>query len=342
MTKFKNRHRVASAALFLVVGASALRAISLTGNVETDFVSPEAVIVSDGATPNGPTPDVGMPPGSPSVISGWDIKDFRFVYDAEEDSLYVGINFFGIAGDADGDGDPSRTSQQLTSRGGQDLPDLGFSEAIQISFDWNRDGVFETIAGTPTPGSTTPIPPPDFLVAPDASPAERLPAQLERFDEPYISVERYVGASQAAPDFEFKIPNVSTLPGFSASDGFNFRAFAGSFQDDGIGEDFAESLHVDLPTPVPEPVAPPIVSLTELIVSRSYFNFWGTAAGEGGIARVEYKTDQRHWTKFVPANGTTSWKFKIRRDSYHSLRVVIRAINSEGDASPEMIIEVQP
>ena len=59
-----------------------------------------------------------------------------------------------------------------------------------------------------------------------------------------------------------------------------------------------ESLHVDLPTPAPEPVAPPVVSLTELIVSRSYFNFWGTAAGEGGIARVEYKGDQRHWTKF--------------------------------------------
>ena len=171
--------------------------------------------------------------------------------------------------------------------------------------------------------------------------AERLPGQLDRFGEPFLSVERYVGASQVAPDFEFRIRNVSSLPGFDASRGFNFRAFAGSFQDDGIGEDFAELLHVDLPTPVPEPVAPPVVSLTELIVSRSYFNFWGTAAGEG-IARVEYKTDQRHWTKFVSASGTTSWKFKIRRDSYHSLRVVIRAINSEGDASPEMVIEVQP
>ena len=33
--------------------------------------------------------------------------------------------------------------------------------------------------------------------------------------------------------------------------------------------------------------------------------------------------------------------FKIRRDGYHSLRVVIRAINNEGNASPEMVIEVQ-
>ena len=336
MTKSIKWHSAALSALFLIVAASALQALSLTGNVETDFVSPEAVIVTDGSQQ-----DVGLPPAFPSPTSGWDIKDFRFFYDAQEDALYVGINFFVIAGDADGDGDPSSASAALISRGGQDLPDLGLSEAIQIEFDWNRDEVFDTLAGTPTPDGT-PIPPPDFLIAPDLTPAVRLPAQLNRFGEPVPDVERYVGATRAAPDFEFKIPNVSSLPGFDASRGFNFRAFAGSFQDDGIGEDFSDLLHVDLPTPAPEPVAPPVVSLTELIVSRSYFNFWGTAAGEGGIARVEYKTDQRHWTKFVSANGTTSWKFKIRRDSYHSLRVVIRAINNEGDASPEMVIEVQP
>jgi hypothetical protein len=101
-------------------------------------------------------------------------------------------------------------------------------------------------------------------------------------------------------------------------------------------------LHVDLPTRAPEPVAPSTISLTELIVSRSYLNFWGTASGEGGIARVEYKTDQKHWTRFVPANGTTSWRFKISRDGYHSLRVVIRAIDNQGNASPEMTVEVQP
>ena len=145
------------------------------------------------------------------------------------------------------------------------------------------------------------------------SPPDEFPARSNRFDAPISGVGQFIGAfNAAAPDFEFRIPNVSTLPGFDAASGFEFRAFAGSFQDDGIGEDHTEQpVHVSLPTPAPEPVAPPVVSLTELIVSRSYLNFWGTAAGEGGIARVEYKTDQRHWTKFVPANGTTSWKFKI-------------------------------
>ena len=317
-----------------MVAGSALPGLSLTGNVETDFVSPEAVIVTDGSDP-----DVGLPGQFGSITSGWDIKDFRFVYDAEEDVLYVGINFFGIAGDADGDGNPSGTSAQLSTLGGTDVADLGASEAIQINFDWNRDGAFDTIAGVPTNANRS-----AFSVAPYWSFAGEFPAESDLFGIPKMEVGQFVGAlNAAAPDFEFRIPDVSTMPGFDAAGGFTFRAFAGSFQDDGIGEDHTEQpLHVNLPTPAPEPVAPPLVSLTELIVSRSYFNFWGTAAGEGGIARVEYKTDQRHWTKFVSASGTTSWKFKIRRDSYHSLRVVIRAINNEGDPSPEMVIEVQP
>jgi hypothetical protein len=227
----------------------------------------------------------------------------------------------------------------LALRGGQDLGDLALSEAIQIEFDWNGDGAFDTIAGVPTNANAA-----AFAVAPDLSPGTQLPGDSSRFGTPVPGVAQFIGAvSQAAPDFEFKIPNVSTLPGFDAARGFEFRAYAGSFQDDGIGEDFTQGvLHVDIPTAAPEPVAPSVLSLTELIVSRSYFNFWGMAAGEGGIARVEYKTDQRHWTRFVSANGTTSWRFKIRRDGYYGLRVVIRAIDNEGNASPEMVVEVQP
>ena len=106
---------------------------------------------------DGPMPDVGLPQqfGS-AVTSGWDIKDFRFFYDAEEDALYVGINFFGIAGDADGDGNPSVTTQELLALGGQDLANLASSEAIQIQFDWNGDKEFDTIAGVPLMRMRTP------------------------------------------------------------------------------------------------------------------------------------------------------------------------------------------
>jgi hypothetical protein len=173
MTKSIKWQSAALSALFLMVAGSALDALSLTGNVETDFVSPEAVIVADGATP-----DVGLPVvlASASVTSGWDIKDFRFVYDAEKDVLYVGINFFGIAGDADGNGNPSGSSAELISRGGQDLADLASSEAIQILFDWNGDGEFDTIAGVPTDVNAS-----AFSVAPYLSPAGEFPAQSNRF-----------------------------------------------------------------------------------------------------------------------------------------------------------------
>jgi hypothetical protein len=323
-------------ALFLISAVSALRGLTLTGNVEADFVTSEAVLVLDGTNL-----DVGLPPSWPVSTSGWDIKDVRFVYDRDEDCLYVGINFFVIAGDADGSGDPSTSSVELTQRGGVDVANLGSSEAIQMQFDWNGDGVYDTIAGVPNNANAT-----AFSIAPNLAPVGEWPAALNRFGTPVAGLIPFVGASNAsAPDFEFKIPNVSTLPGFDASRGFEFRAFAGSFQDDGIGEDFVPNsgaVHVNLPAPVPEPVAAPVVSLTELIVSRSYFNFWGTASGEGGIALVEYKIDQKRWTRFERAQGTNSWRFKIRRDGYQSLRVVIRAINSEGDASPEMVVEIQP
>ena len=66
MTKSIKWHSAGLSALFLMAAGSTLDALLLTGNVETDFVSPEVVIVTDGATP-----DVGLPPGlGASVTSG--------------------------------------------------------------------------------------------------------------------------------------------------------------------------------------------------------------------------------------------------------------------------------
>lgn len=321
--------------LCLMTAALSLHGLTLTGNVENDFVGAETVVITDGTAA-----DVGLPPAWPYPYSGWDVKDVRFFYDRDNNVLYVGINFFAIAGDADGDGDPSSTSTALVMRGGGDLASLAASEAIQIRFDWNEDGVFDTIAGVPNDASAT-----AFSIAPDLTPTNNLPASAARFGTPIAGIQPFVGATGAsAPDFEFKIPNASTLPGFNATEGFSFQVFAGSFQDDGIGEDYVGNtgaVHVDLPAPVPEPPAAPVVTLSELIVSRSHFNFWGTATGEG-LAAVEYKVDKKHWARFERAKGTTSWRFSIRRDGFQSLRVVVRAVNSDGTTSPEMAVEIQP
>ena len=316
----------------LMTAARSLDALTLTGDVENDFMGAETAKVVDGVG----VADVGLPANWPYQPSGWDIKDVRFFYDRDNDVLYVGINFFGIAGDADGNGDPSGTSPPLTALGGIDLANLGNSEAIQIRFDWNEDGVFDTIAGVPDDASGT-----AFSIAPDLEPTNDLPARSARFGTPIAGIQPFVGATGAsAPDFEFKIPNVSALAGFDAdaARGFRFQVFAGSFQDDGIGEDRVANtgfVRVDLPDPAPT------LALTELIVSRSHFNFWGTATGES-IAAVEYKIDKKHWARFERAKGTTSWRFSIRRDGFQSLRVAIRAVNSDGTTSPEMVVEIQP
>lgn len=241
---------------------------------------------------NGLDSLVGIPPAWPFATSGWDIKDVRFVYDRNNDILYVGINFFGIAGDADGDGNPSVSAPALTAHGGTDVANLGQTEAVEILFDWNEDGVFDTIAGVPTDAAAT-----AFSIAPDVSPGLTLPADSARFGTPVAGLEPFIGALNAtAPDFEFKIPDVSTLPGFDAVSGFKFRAHAGSGQDDGIGEDFVENsgaLHVDLPAPVPEPPAAPVVSLTELIVSGSHFNFWAPRSGKVGSREWNTRATKR-------------------------------------------------
>ncbi|HEY5743435.1 MAG TPA: hypothetical protein VIS99_12935, partial [Terrimicrobiaceae bacterium] len=134
--------------LGLIVATPTLRAISFTGDVETDFTG--AVVVADSGGQ-----DVGLPPGFSFPVSGWDMKDFRFIYDQNTNALYVGMNFFGIAGDADGDGDPSNSSAALITRGGQDNANLGGSEAILIHFDWNSDGTFDIVAGVPNNGNAS-------------------------------------------------------------------------------------------------------------------------------------------------------------------------------------------
>jgi hypothetical protein len=56
-----------------------------------------------------------------------------------KDALNIGIDCFGICGDADGDGDAGRTSATLMNIGGLDLPNLAQSESFVIALDLNLD-----------------------------------------------------------------------------------------------------------------------------------------------------------------------------------------------------------
>lgn len=84
------------------------------------------------AVDGNPNPELQISQG---VISGFDIKQIFFFYHPLNDVLYVGFDTFGIAGDADGDGNPDASS----TNGITDSLFFGFYESIDLMIDIDGD-----------------------------------------------------------------------------------------------------------------------------------------------------------------------------------------------------------
>jgi len=200
---------------------------TFTGDVETDFTGPGVLTIPDSVG------DVGLPLNAPpGTVSGWDMVDLRLAYNAAADTLYVGINTYGIAGDADGDGNPDGTSAWLAKNQGTDSANLGSTETIAVYFDLNQDGTFDVIAGVSASTDVTGFTVANFSGNP-FSPGLAFGTPL-----PAHTGTLYANPSAGDPDFEFTILNFSALPGSDASvGGFIVWAYMASLEDDGIGED---------------------------------------------------------------------------------------------------------
>ena len=199
--------------------------ITFTGDVPADFGGVAAL--------PDPLGDVGVPVNITGP-SGWDIQGIYVSYDSGSDTLFVGIDSDGILGDVDGDGDGGTSSPGLITNGGTDIPDLGGSETVALSLDFNNDGTPEIVVGNPFGTDIN-----NFVVA---SFVGTIFAPQFAFGPPIAGVTANVPTSPnaAAPDLEFTIANFSILTStFGAVDnpaiGFNY--FGGSIDDDGIGED---------------------------------------------------------------------------------------------------------
>jgi len=203
-----------------------------TGDVEADFVGPGVVIIEDPGEI-----DVTMPSAFPTgSISGNDIKDVRFFYDADEDTLSVGINTYLIAGDVDGNDNPGGTGLFLDELGGVDLPNFGGTESFALSIDIDEDGIFDVIAGVSADTDTSGYAVNLF------SGNSHVPEFA--FGQPLAMNGGLLFASPSAiaPDIEFTILDFSTLPYSSSLDATPHRVginlFMGSLADSDIGEDF--------------------------------------------------------------------------------------------------------
>jgi hypothetical protein len=178
--------------IVLLVVAAAVVSVNavaeLTGDAAKDFTDTRfdavsgrpknfgVVRVQDGTD----SPDVGVPGQFPrGTISGWDIRAIFFQYDDLKDELLIGVDCFGVCGDADGDGDAGGASPTLRSLGGQDLPDLARGEgfAIVLDFDLNVADVLPSF-------QPTVLAPFDFVIGvPAGQPADAvevaMPGQVE-------------------------------------------------------------------------------------------------------------------------------------------------------------------
>ncbi|RUL83775.1 hypothetical protein [Tautonia sociabilis] len=244
--------------LLLATRAASAGAIQLTGDVEADFPLVQGngvVAIVDNPNANGlASPmDVAQNAVLPGT-TGWNIKDLRLSYDSASDRMYFGVNFFGIAGDADGDGDPGALSVGM----GKDLPSLGGLESIAVGLDLDLDGTPDVVAGVPANKSGTGPGVASFTVAE----YQRSPSGLAfSFGD---SLTDHLGAlafdpSAEHPDFEFTIDRFSTLPGLDMKEGFIVSAFAGAPDDMIAGEDTLAAVRIagdDLSGQnVPEPAA---------------------------------------------------------------------------------------
>jgi hypothetical protein len=212
--------------------STAHAAPNLTGRANVDFAVPGAFSLADDSIGR----DVGLPSNAPlGTVSGWDMSFLRLFYDSATDVLFVGIQTFGIGGDADGDGDEGTTSLWLASVFGADLPLWEDTESFALMLDIDEDGIFDVVAGVPATGDVT-----TYTVAQfdglTSLPGFAFGAPL---GDEFVPANPVVGpATFTAPHIEFRISSFSQLPGFGGTVGpFRAKAFMGSLEDSGIGED---------------------------------------------------------------------------------------------------------
>jgi hypothetical protein len=198
-------------------------------------------------------------------ISGWNIKDIRVHYDQATDTMAVGVNFFGIAGDSDGNGNPDVADPRTTTAGGLDEAHLGFDptqpnhigESITVGFDINGDHKPDIIAGVPADKSQNG---PGLLGFSVNKYAPSNAGLAYNYGDP---LNDHNGGLAFIPDanhpgFEFTIKNFTSLPGLSPSllalNGIGITAFAGTPFDVVAGEDSVTMTHL-APQAIPEPAS---------------------------------------------------------------------------------------
>jgi hypothetical protein len=204
-----------------------------TGYVPTDMPASSSVTIVPGQAENAVAQPAWMTEAG--LVNGYVMKDIRLSYDAKTDTLSVGVNFYGIAGDTDGSPNGG-TNPMTTAMGGSNPPHLGGDKSISIAFTpvtaagVNANPV--VVAGVPANKATSPLGSLDgFNVATVNQTALATSGIAQAYG---MTLTNNLGAlaydpSAAHPSFEFTIKNFSQIPGLNAlTNGFYISAYAGT------------------------------------------------------------------------------------------------------------------
>jgi hypothetical protein len=216
-------------------------------------------------------------------VTGWAVKDLRLAYDSTTNSMSVGVNTYGIAGDADGNGNPGTINPADPGFAhGVDNPHLGGQKSITVAFaannpgDPSHPGTPIVVAGVPadktTPGATGTD---GFLVASYKGTDAGI---QNNYGSPLTG---HMGTlafdpSSSHPNFEFNITNFNSIPGIDPSAGFWLKVYSGTPDDGSVGEENSQWIHV--PAFAPETIPEPATWLA-----------WTLLAGGGAVWQLRKK-----------------------------------------------------
>src|SRR6185312_6591754 len=223
-----------SAADAISASGTGVSPLFVTGNAEQDLPdTSKSVTVVPGQAMNAVFQPQWMTDAG--LVNGYVMKDIRLSYDQKTDTLAIGVNFYGIAGNTDGSPDGS-TNPKTIAAGGSNPPHIGGDKSIAIAFTpvtaagTNADPV--VVAGVPANKSNSPAGSLDgFNVATVNTSLLHTSGIAQAFG---TTLSNNLGSlaydpTQAHPDFEFTIKNFSKIPGLNAlTNGFYISAYAGT------------------------------------------------------------------------------------------------------------------
>jgi hypothetical protein len=240
--------------------------ITFTGNVPADFGYSNPTITSSSGEyvqVNSTTPEtdvvqlsedlnpthIAQPTWmtSSGLVSGWNFHNIAVSYNPQNDTLYVGINAWGIAGNVDGNGTPGKPSPQLTAAGGTDPANFGGDKSMAIGITPLNGTQPTIVAGIPGNKAQAGTGLDGFTVA------SRIPTSTTNHDLVSSfgqSIAAAAGSNLAFdpsaqhPGFEFTIANFSKVLGYNPLNGFSISAQDGSVNSVVTGKDYIPSTAV--------------------------------------------------------------------------------------------------